>query len=134
MGIDTQQKVAAQRRILVVEDDPVNSMMLESLLRKHGYEVQIARNGHEALSRLADEHYQLLLMDGQMPDMDGITAAQEIRRLEQERPGAPRVPIVAVSGYALREDRERFLRAGMDGFISKPIDIDQLLRLIKQFG
>ena len=124
----------AARRILVVEDDPVNSMMLESLLRKQGYEVQIARNGHEALSRLADEQYELLLMDGQMPDMDGITAAQEIRRREQQRPGAPRVPIVAVSGYAMREDRDRFLRAGMDGFISKPIDIDQLLGLIKQLG
>jgi CheY-like chemotaxis protein len=90
------------------------------MLGKMGHSIVVANNGHEALSLLAQQKFDLVLMDIQMPAMDGLTASQKIR--ESEAQGRSRIPIIAVTAHAMKGDRERCLGAGMDGYITKPIN------------
>jgi PAS domain S-box-containing protein len=117
-------------RILLAEDDEINALMMEMLLKKQGFSVATARNGLEVLQRLTEQEFDLLLMDGQMPEQDGVSTAKIIRT--QEAATGKHLPIIGVTGYALNEDRDRFLQAGMDAYIAKPIDLDQLLALVHQ--
>lgn len=120
-------------RVLVVEDDRVNQMVTVRLLQKAGYQTEIACNGREALDKLADEKYDLILMDIQMPEMDGIEATRQIREREH---GNGHLPIIALTAHALQGDREKFLKAGMDGYVAKPFSKDKLFgeieRVIRQ--
>jgi CheY-like chemotaxis protein len=101
------------------------------LLEKHGHRVTVAGNGREALQALAAEMFDVVLMDVQMPEMDGLEATAAIRRLEADRGAThPRVPIVAMTAHALSGDRERCLAAGMDDYVAKPIQARQLLDVI----
>jgi CheY-like chemotaxis protein len=110
-------------RILLAEDNAINQMVAVDTLSMLGYDVDIARNGLEAL-RMAESHaYAAVLMDCQMPKMDGYTATSRLR--EHEDPGR-HVPIIAMTAGALAEDRQRCLAAGMDDHLAKPIDPDQL--------
>ncbi len=116
-------------RFLVVEDEAVNRLALSRSLRKLGHEVFEAGNGEEALRTLAQEAVDVCIMDVQMPVMDGLTAVAHIRH--GEVPGVNRrLPVVALTAYALEGDRKRFLEAGMDEFVTKPCDMDQLLRAV----
>ena len=109
----------APLRVLLVEDSPFNQKVAIGLLEKHGHHVTTVSNGKEALEALADGEFDLILMDIQMPEMDGLTATKEIRAREA-RLGLPRIPIIAMTAHALKGDREQALSAGMDGYIAKP--------------
>jgi CheY-like chemotaxis protein len=106
-------------RILLVEDNPINQKVAQHLLERAGHDVTIANNGREALDCIGREKFGLVLMDVQMPEMDGLTATAAIR--ESERDSGERVPIVALTANAMIGDRERCLEAGMDAYVTKPV-------------
>lgn len=112
-------------RILLAEDNPVNRTLAGRLLKKHNHSVTVAHNGREALALLDSEPFDAVLMDLQMPEMDGFAATASIR--ERERGGRPRIPIVAMTAHAMKSDRERCLAAGMDAYLSKPFKPEELL-------
>src|SRR4051794_24434907 len=106
-------------QILLVEDNPVNQKVAARLLEKHGHTVVVAWDGKEALRTLAVRDFDLVLMDVQMPEMDGLEATAAIRAGEQ---GTDRhLPIVALTAHAMKGDREKCLQAGMDGYVPKPV-------------
>lgn len=116
-------------RILFAEDDAVTRFSVKKLLEKSGHKVILAVNGVDALNHLEKEPFDLILMDIQMPEMDGVEATRAIRF--QDRFNEVRnIPIIAVTAYTMIGDREIFLGAGMDGYISKPVDIKELRSLI----
>ncbi|MHA1571550.1 MAG: response regulator [Alphaproteobacteria bacterium] len=106
-------------RILVVEDNKVNQTLACAILGKAGYVTDVAGNGIEALAALSDQPFDLVLMDMQMPEMDGLEATQEIRKLSGE---VARIPIIAMTANAMAGDREKCLQAGMNDYVSKPIN------------
>jgi signal transduction histidine kinase/DNA-binding response OmpR family regulator/HPt (histidine-containing phosphotransfer) domain-containing protein len=114
-----------EHRILVAEDQQVNWMLVERMLNKRGASAVNAADGHQALEMLAAEHYDLVLMDCQMPGLDGYDTASEIRRREAAE-NRTRVPIIAMTANAMFGDRERCLEAGMDDYVAKPITLDVL--------
>ncbi len=119
--------LAMVRRVLVVEDNAVNQLITRRLLEKRGIEVLIASNGAEAVELIQRERVDMVLMDVQMPVMDGYEAATRIRAWERSRE-AGRVPILALTAHAASADRNRSIESGMDGFVTKPIEIHALLR------
>jgi len=116
-------------RVLVVEDNLLNQEVAAELLGDMGLAVRIADNGREAIDALLEESFDLVLMDVQMPVMDGYEATAEIRKL----PDLAKIPIVAMTAHAMSGDRERCLEAGMDDYISKPIDTSRLFELVSQW-
>ncbi|MBS0209592.1 MAG: response regulator [Planctomycetes bacterium] len=119
-------------RILLAEDSQVNQLVAVRLLENRGHEVDVVNNGELALEALARDQFDVVLMDVQMPGMDGLTAAAEIRRREQ---GTGRhVPIIALTAHALAEDRQRCLDAGMDGYVSKPVRPKELFDAVERRG
>jgi len=116
-------------RILLVEDNPVNQALSTAMLSYFGCHADLAENGLEALEKLASEHYDLILMDCQMPEMDGYEATAAIRKKEvvcRECGESRHIPIVALTAHALEGDREICLRAGMDDYLSKPFKIEEI--------
>ena len=124
----------ATQRILVVEDNEVNRRVIETLLAKRGYAVESAANGREAadLAARAYGRPDLVLMDCQMPEMNGFEATERIRAWEKEQ-GQPHLPIVALTAGAFAEDRDHCFAAGMDDFLAKPVDIEQLLDTLERW-
>jgi CheY-like chemotaxis protein len=116
-------------RILVAEDNAVNQILIKALLDRLGHYCDVVGNGIEAVSQSAAASYDLVLMDVQMPEMDGLAATREIRRRERELDGT-RLPIVAMTASAMADDRAACLAAGMDDYLSKPIDVPQLVGAI----
>lgn len=116
-------------RILVAEDEPVNQLLLKRALGKKRFEVDTADDGRDALKKLAEQEYDLIIMDAQMPVMDGITATQIIRARERETGG--HIPIIAMTGHASASDRNQCLNAGMDGFLTKPVDLEELFEAVR---
>ncbi|HPM79990.1 MAG TPA: ATP-binding protein [Candidatus Anammoximicrobium sp.] len=115
-------------RILLAEDSLLNQKLAVGLLSKWGHTVTVANNGLEAVSAATQQHFDLVLMDIMMPEMNGFEATEAIRRQERERGG--RVPIVALTAHALKGDRERCLEAGMDAYVSKPVRQEELHQAI----
>jgi CheY-like chemotaxis protein len=109
-------------RILVVEDNAVNQRVAVRLLHKLGYESDTAGNGQEALDKVSGQEYAAVLMDCQMPVMDGFEATRILR----SQKGGWRVPVIALTARAMKEDEDRCLEAGMDAHLSKPIDLQKL--------
>ena len=115
--------------VLLVEDGLANQKLAMGLLQRAGYRVEIAENGQVALERWRAANFDVILMDVQMPVMDGMEATREIRQCEQQKGG--HIPIIAMTAHALKGDRERCLAAGMDGYVSKPIRKQELLEAIQ---
>jgi signal transduction histidine kinase/ligand-binding sensor domain-containing protein/CheY-like chemotaxis protein len=124
------ETASGPRRILLVEDNAVNRRVIVGLLQKHGHTIESAENGREALCALAKSNYDLVLMDVQMPVMDGLEATRRIRAMESR--GAQRLPVVGLTALAMKGDREICLGAGMDECIHKPIDLPSLLNAIEK--
>ena len=119
-------------QILLADDNIVNQRLAAALLEKHNHTVVVANNGKEALEALACQRFDVILMDVQMPEMDGIEATAAIREKEQQ--SGTHIPIIAMTAYAMKGDRECFLQAGMDDYISKPIDVKQLFAVINRLA
>jgi PAS domain S-box-containing protein len=117
-------------KILVAEDDAINQLYLAGFLKAQGWLVDTASNGLIALEKYKNNTYDLILMDGQMPKMDGFETTQKIRELEITAAEKKHIPIIAITGYAISGDRERFISAGMDDYVSKPIDESKLINII----
>jgi CheY-like chemotaxis protein len=118
--------------ILLAEDNRVNQKVATGMLERAGHRVAVANNGAEAVAKWRDGAFDLILMDVQMPDVDGFEAAREIRK--QEKAGGRHVPIVALTAHAMAGDRERCLEVGMDDYLSKPIRREELLDLLERWG
>jgi len=116
--------------LLVVEDDPVNQLVAGRMLEKLGYTYDVAVDGREALEALPKAAYAAVLMDVQMPGMDGHEATAEIRRREREAAEGRHVPIIAMTANAMQGDRERALGAGMDDYLPKPVKFDELAAVL----
>jgi CheY-like chemotaxis protein len=119
-------------RILLVEDNAVNQLVALRLLEKYGHTVGVATNGRKALEELEKESYDLILMDVQMPEMNGWEATQAIR--EKEMSTGAHIPIVAMTAHAMKGDKERCLAAGMDAYLTKPIRTQELLSVLDEIG
>ena len=119
-----------RRRILLAEDNAVNRTVATSMLKQLGFEVDWAKNGVEAVSAVANARYDVVLMDCQMPEMDGFEATAAIRKAEQAASSASRVKIVALTANAVQGDRERCLAVGMDDYLAKPFRKEQLARVL----
>ncbi len=124
--------VARRLRILVAEDSVVNCKMMEAILRMEGHRVRFADNGRKAVDLWQQEPFDLILMDIQMPEMDGVQATALIRAAEAEK--GEHIPIIALTAYAMSGDKQRFLDAGMDAYLPKPITAEQLRRLLWEYG
>ena len=121
------------KRILLVEDYPTNQQVATMHLSAAGFEVDIAKNGRQAVASYQEQPYDLILMDIQMPIMDGYEATGAIRNLEHQAATLGRIPIIAMTANALKGDREKCLAAGMDDFITKPIKRRSLLQTVAQW-
>jgi CheY-like chemotaxis protein len=117
--------------VLVAEDNPINQKIVRINMEKRGHRVSLANNGSEALVAYRASHFDLILMDVQMPVMDGLSAAAAIRSFEAQN-NARRTPIIGLTAHALRADRDRCLRAGMDRHLAKPFKTDELIELIEE--
>ena len=117
--------------ILVVEDDPVNQLVVSRILMDKGYSVNTACNGVEALEAYKRKHYDIILMDIQMPEMDGVEATKKIREIESAG-DKKHTRIIALTAYALQGDRDKFLAIGMDEYVPKPIKMDELFYTIEK--
>jgi CheY-like chemotaxis protein len=127
-----QNLSAYQLKVLLAEDNVVNQRVLARMLEKLGWQVRVVENGQEAVVESSEIAYDVILMDVQMPEMDGLNATMAIRTRERQR-GAGHVPIVALTAYAMQGDRERCLMAGMDDYLSKPVRMDDLQRIVERF-
>jgi len=118
--------------VLVVEDNPINMKLVERLLRKRGHRLELASGGRQAVELVSGQRYDVVLMDVQMPDVDGLEATRQIRAAEARE--GRHTPIVAMTAHAMAGDRERFLAAGMDEYLAKPIEVGALNRVIERLG
>jgi CheY-like chemotaxis protein len=127
--------------ILLAEDNKINQKVATSMLKKMGHHVVVVNNGKEAVKAYKENEFDLILMDGQMPEMDGLEATKKIRdadfkwqnksgELSDSKSKIGRIPIIAVTANAMKGDRERFLAAGMDDYIAKPIKRAELAEVI----
>ena len=116
--------------ILLAEDNLINQKLAVSLIQRMGHKVSVAQDGKEAVEAIEREKFDIILMDVQMPGMDGLEATQAIR-IREGLTGRPRIPIIAMTAYAMAGDRERCFEAGMDGYVSKPINTQELFETIE---
>lgn len=128
-AIDTESLspvvTASTKKVLLVEDTPINQTLESILLNRMGYEVTMASNGLQSIDAFVADKFDVILMDIQMPEMGGIEATRQIREIEQTR-HLVRTPIIAVTANALKGDREHYFESGMDGYVSKPLTMDSL--------
>ncbi|MFZ4681432.1 MAG: PAS domain S-box protein [Terrimicrobiaceae bacterium] len=128
---ESSRYIAKPKRVLVAEDNPVNRLLVRKMLSSFGVPSEEASNGRECVEMHAARPYDVILMDVQMPELDGLEATRAIR--ETEQPESPRVKIVALTADAMTGDRERCLAAGMDDYLSKPIRTEALASLLERF-
>jgi CheY-like chemotaxis protein len=128
-GLDPEMAQRLPLRILLAEDNAVNQKLALRLLGQLGYRADVAGNGLEAIAALERQRYDVVLMDVQMPELDGLEAARVIC---QRWPQAERPRLIAVTANAMQGDREQCLEAGMDDYISKPIRVDELVAVLNQ--
>lgn len=129
---NAQHEKGRKLRVLLAEDNPINQILATRLLEKQGHSVTVANDGREAVTMLqgaAPDRFDIVLMDIQMPQMDGFEATVAIRKSEESN--GRHLPIVAITAHAMKGDQERCLAAGMDGYVSKPIQPKELFRVIE---
>jgi len=128
------EKAVPKLRVLLAEDNAVNRKLVQSILRKRGHDLVCVENGRLAVEAIRDARrpFDVVLMDVQMPEMGGLDATSAIR--DHERPSGAHVPIVAMTARAMAGDREQCLKAGMDGYLSKPIHAEQLIEAVENHG
>jgi CheY-like chemotaxis protein len=129
MALPDIQETLAGRHILIVEDEPINREIALELLKDFGTTADTAENGRAALELLKANRYDLILMDMQMPEMDGLEATRHIRA----QPQYTLLPIIAMTANAFAEDRQRCMEAGMNDFIVKPVEPDDLKMLLLHY-
>ncbi|QEG38958.1 ATP-binding protein [Roseimaritima ulvae] len=129
-----QTPVLRPLRILLAEDGLVNQKVAKGFLQAAGHSVTIVEDGQQAVEAVNNEPFDIVLMDVEMPRMDGLQATAAIRRQEQQQATANHLVIIAMTAHALKGDRERFLQAGMDAYIPKPIEREQLLQTVSQLA
>jgi CheY-like chemotaxis protein len=117
--------------VLLAEDNPVNQKLESRLMEKRGHRVVVVGNGREALEALEKQTFDVVVMDVSMPEMDGFEAAAAIRA--KENGTGSHLPIIAMTAHAMKGDRERCLAAGMDGYVSKPVQVKELLQAVESF-
>jgi CheY-like chemotaxis protein len=128
----TRHTIRKQTRalsFLVAEDNAINQRLIARLLEKRGHHVSLVQNGREALGALQKQTFDIVLMDCQMPEMDGFEATALIR--EKEKVSGTHLPIIALTAHAMQGDRERCLAGGMDGYVSKPLKVEELFSVIE---
>ena len=125
------RKGSGGMRVLLAEDNAVNRLVATRMIEKRGHDVLVAVNGREAVEMAADEAFDLVFMDVQMPEMDGLEATRAIR--EKEKTTGRHLPIVAMTAHAMKGDRERCLDAGMDDYLTKPIRTSELMEILKRY-
>jgi CheY-like chemotaxis protein len=141
-----REEIKHSVRILLAEDNPVNQKLAKMMLTKAGYQVEVANNGQETVEKYttSPEDFDLIFMDVQMPEMDGMEATKEIRKFEtgnlkletgdmQQQSSIRRVPIVAMTAHAMKGDREKCLEAGMDDYTTKPIKRDIVFEILEKW-
>ena len=123
--------MVGHRTVLVVEDNDMNMQLVEYLLEEGGYAIVKATSGEEALAltRSDSQRPDLILMDIHLPGMDGLSVVREMKSDERTN----RIPILALTAHAMRGDKDRFLEAGCDGYISKPIDVPEFIRAVAEY-
>ena len=121
--------LAEPLRILMAEDNPINQRVGKLILQRAGFHIDLVADGNEALEAHRSKPYDMILMDCQMPMMDGFEASRQIRSLQQRQP-----VIIAVTANALVGERERCLKAGMDDYLSKPFQAEQLVAVVKKWS
>ncbi|MBX3744407.1 MAG: PAS domain S-box protein [Verrucomicrobiae bacterium] len=126
-----EPRPGAGLKVLIVEDQDLNQRVASDLLQRLGARVVTAATGPDAIRAFSEQPFDLILMDCQMPEMDGYEATRRIRNLERQRPSPHRIPIVALSANALHGDRERGLQAGMDDYLTKPLLVPELIRILQ---
>jgi two-component system cell cycle response regulator DivK len=119
----------AGERVLIVEDNEKNMKLVRDILQAIGYSPLEASSGEEALGLAAEKAPALVLMDIQLPDLDGAAALQRLRSDGR----TATIPVLALTAQAMQGDRERFLAAGFDGYLSKPIDVDELIETVRRY-
>jgi signal transduction histidine kinase/CheY-like chemotaxis protein len=130
--LETQKMNFNNIQVLVAEDNPINQKLITHVLKGFSLEVTLANNGQEAVNFRQMKHYDIIFMDIQMPVLDGIEASKEIIRYE-EKNRKRHIPIVALTANALAGDREKYLNAGMDDYLSKPLNIDKLGLILEKY-
>jgi PAS domain S-box-containing protein len=116
------------KRVLVVEDEKINAMVISAMLNKIGLDVHLATNGRQALQKVAELEFDCIFMDIQMPELDGVETTQAIRSTAMNK--NRKVPIIALTAHAIKGDRERFISAGMDDYLAKPVEMDSLIQVL----
>ncbi|MNZ29110.1 Sensor histidine kinase RcsC [compost metagenome] len=125
-------QVPADFRVLVAEDNSISTKVIQGMLGKLDLVPDLVSNGRDALRAMQNRHYDLVLMDCEMPVLDGFTATEQLRAWEAARQ-RPRTPVVALTAHILGEHRQRALEAGMDGHVAKPVELSQLRELIEHW-
>ncbi|MEO6845657.1 MAG: response regulator [Chthoniobacterales bacterium] len=120
----------AKLSILVVEDNAINRRVMENLLKKIGHSVELAADGNDGLRHFKDGSYDLIFMDIEMPGIDGFETVKRLREIEKTLPGHPRIPVIALTAHAMSGYEQQCLDAGMDGYLTKPIRIEELKRML----
>ena len=133
IAVNSNENLQLNAKVLLVEDNPINQMVAQKMLEKIGARTVVANNGIEALRWLDQQAFDLVLMDCQMPEMDGFDATREIRRLEIKTLEQKRLPVIAMTANVMSGDRERCLEVGMDDYIGKPVQQDQLATVLRKW-
>ena len=115
-------------KVLIVEDDPINMKLIVEIMKSLDFMIQTAENGLEALIMAEKDLYDLILMDIELPGIDGIETTRRIK----DKSGHEKTPIIALTAFAMKGDREKFLNAGFDNYISKPIRVADFINFIKK--
>src|SRR3990170_507826 len=115
-------------KVLVVEDNPLNMELVVEILGTRGFTVQEAIDGEEALKKIEKEDYDLILMDIELPGMDGVEVTKIIKNKYKK------IPVIALTSYAMKGDRERFLAAGFDEYLSKPLEVTAFLKRLEKYN
>lgn len=132
-SVNESEPLLLKARVLLVEDNPINQMVAQKMLEKVGLKAVLANNGIEALAALNEQSFDLVLMDCQMPEMDGFDATREIRKLDIKTLQDQRLPVVAMTANVMSGDREKCLEVGMDDYIGKPVQRDHLESVLRKW-